>query len=214
DRARIERPGDRWTHDRRGRRDIRAVNLRLITSRDLRDPQSLVEPVQLLILQNLYRNMQSPFNVMTNAIKIPGVRTDERGKVILLALHNVAVTAVTIAGKSVRDGYFLSRFDKSALPLMMCAIAVAVATIVPLYRRLASRYAPEVLLPGTALLFAVSLFLIHFKLEGWTIPLLYVWMEVITVLTILQFWLAAWGVFDARRATRLFPIVGGGGSWA
>jgi hypothetical protein len=43
---------------------------------------------------------------------------------MLLALHNVAVIAVTIAGKSVRDGYFLSRFDKSALPLMMCAIAV------------------------------------------------------------------------------------------
>ena len=40
---------------------------------------------------------------------------------MLLALHNVSVIAVTIAGKSVRDGYFLSRFDKSALPLMMCA---------------------------------------------------------------------------------------------
>ena len=51
---------------------------------------------------------------------------------MLLALHNIAVISVTIAGKSVRDGYFLSRFDRSALPLMMFAIAVAVSIAVPL----------------------------------------------------------------------------------
>jgi hypothetical protein len=64
---------------------------------------------------------------MTSLIRIPGVRADERGRVVLLALHNIAVISVTIAGKSVRDGYFLSRFDRSALPLMMFAIAVAVS---------------------------------------------------------------------------------------
>jgi hypothetical protein len=151
---------------------------------------------------------------MTSAIRIPGVRADERRSVILLALHNVSVIAVTIAGKSVRDGYFLSRFDKSFLPLMTCAIAVAVAIAVRLYTSVGTRYRLEVLLPGTALVFAVSLALIHLKLEGWTIPLLYVWMEVITVITVLQFWLLASDVFDARQAKRLFPVVGGGGSLA
>ena len=133
---------------------------------------------------------------------------------MLLALHNISVIAVTIAGKSVRDGYFLSRFDKSALPLMMCAIAVAVAIAIPLYKYVGSKYRPELLLPGTALVFAVSLAVIHLKLEGWTIPLLYVWMEVITVITVLQFWLLASDVFDVRQAKRLFPLLGGGGSFA
>src|SRR5688572_17913326 len=105
---------------------------------------------------------------MTSFIRIPGVRADERGRVLLLALHNIAVISVTIAGKSVRDGYFLSRFDKSALPLMMCAIAVAVALVVPLYKKVGSKVRPEVLLPATALVFAFSLSLIHLKLEGWT----------------------------------------------
>ena len=127
--------------------------------------------------------------MMTSAIRIPGIRTEERGRVLLFALHNVAAIAVTIAGKSVRDGYFLSRFDKSALPLMMCAIAVAVAIAVPLYKKVGSKVPSKVLLPGTALAFALSLSLIHLKLEGWTIPVLYVWMEVITVITVLQFWL-------------------------
>ena len=133
---------------------------------------------------------------------------------MLLALHNVSVIAVTIAGKSVRDGYFLSRFNKSALPLMMCAIAVAVAIAARLYKNLGSKVRSEVLLPGTALVFAASLSLIHLKLEGWTIPLLYVWMEVITVITVLQFWLLASDVFDSRQAKRLFPMIGGGGSFA
>jgi ATP/ADP translocase len=133
---------------------------------------------------------------------------------MLLALHNVSVIAVTIAGKSVRDGYFLSRFDKSVLPLMTCAIAVAVAIAVPVYKNLGSKYRSEVLLPGTALVFAISLSVFHLKLEGWTIPLLYVWMEVINVITVLQFWLLASDVFDARQAKRLFPMIGGGGSLA
>jgi ATP/ADP translocase/HEAT repeat protein len=134
--------------------------------------------------------------------------------VALLALHNVSVIAVTIAGKSVRDGYFLSRFDKSTLPLMMCAIAVAVAIAVRLHKSVESKYRSEVLLPATPLVFALSLAVIHFKLEGWTIPLLYVWMEVITVITVLQFWLLASDVLDVRQAKRLFPIIGGGGSLA
>ena len=158
--------------------------------------------------------MKSAFERMTTALTIPGVRPDERGRALLLALHNVSVIAVTIAGKSVRDAYFLSRFDKSALPLMVCAVAVAVALAVPLYGKVASRYRSEVLLPGTALTFAASLFLISFKLEGWTIPLLYLWMEVITVIAALQFWLLASDVLDPRQAKRLFPIIGGGGSLA
>jgi len=133
---------------------------------------------------------------------------------MLLALQSFVVIAVTVAGKSVRDGYFLSRFAKSTLPLMMCAIAVSVAIVVPLYKKLGSRYRPEVLLPCTGLFFSFSLTLFHLKLEGWTIPVLYVWMELINVITMMQLWVLASEVFDARQAKRLFPILGGGGSSA
>jgi len=39
-------------------------------------------------------------------------------------------------------------------------------------------------------------------------------LEVITVITVLQFWLLASDVFDVRQAKRLFPMIGGGGSLA
>ena len=80
----------------------------------------------------------STFKRVMTTLSISGIRPDERGRALLLTLHNVSVIAVVIAGKSVRDAYFLSRFDKSTLPLMMVAVAVAIAFVVPLYRKVAS----------------------------------------------------------------------------
>jgi hypothetical protein len=57
---------------------------------------------------------------------------------------------------------------------------LAVAIAVPMFKKLESKSRLEVLLPGL-LSSSPSRFLIHLKLEGWTIPLLHVWMEVITV---------------------------------
>ena len=82
------------------------------------------------------------------------------------------------------------------------------------FTRLENRFRARVLVPLITLTFAFTLGLLQFRLEGWTIPALYVWMEVINVITVLQFWLLAAEVFDARQAKRLFPIIGGGGSIA
>lgn len=147
-------------------------------------------------------------------IRLLGVLPDERRRVALLLLHYVWVVAVTIAGKSVRDAYFLSRYDRSVLPLMAVAAAIAVAASVALFTRVERRLHSTILIPLTCVVFAASLALLHFRLQGWTIPVLYVWMEVINVLTILQFWLLAAELLDPRQAKRLFPIIGGGGSLA
>ena len=48
--------------------------------------------------------------------------------------------------------------------------------------------------------------MIRFELEGWTIPVLYIGMEVITVIAALQFMDAGSGhALDPRQAKRLFP---------
>ena len=46
------------------------------------------------------------------------------------------------------------------------------------------------------------------------IPILYIWMEVITILSIFQFWLLAGEIFNARQAKRIFTLIGAGGSFA
>lgn len=143
-----------------------------------------------------------------------GVRPEERTRVALLLVHYVWVVAVTIAGKSVRDTYFLTRYDRSVLPLMAVAAAIAVAVAVALFTRVGRRLSSNVLVPAGCVVFAATLALLHFRLEGPAIPVLYVWMEVINVITVLQFWLLAAELIDPRQAKRLFPIIGGGGSLA
>jgi len=143
-----------------------------------------------------------------------GVLPEERRKVALLLLHYVWVVAVTIAGKSVRDAYFLSRYEKSILPLMAVAAAIAVALAIAFFTRVERNFRSRVLAPTASLIFAASLAMLHFSMARWTIPVLYVWMEVINVVTILQFWLLAAELLDPRQAKRLFPIIGGGGSLA
>ena len=46
--------------------------------------------------------------------KLLGVLPEERRKVAFLLLQYVWVVAVTIAGKSARDAFFLSRYNKVA----------------------------------------------------------------------------------------------------
>src|SRR5688500_3977487 len=110
-----------------------------------------------------------------------GVLPEERRKVALLLLHYVWVVAVTIAGKSVRDAYFLSRYEKSWLPLMAVAAAIAVALAIAFFTRVERNFRSRVLAPMASLIFAASLAMLHFSMARWTIPVLYVWMEVINV---------------------------------
>jgi hypothetical protein len=147
-------------------------------------------------------------------LQLLGVRPGEGRTVALLLVHYVWVVAVTIAGKSVRDTYFLSRYDRSVLPLMAVAAAIAVAVSVALFTRMENRLRSKILVPLVSLVFAASLAALHFRLQGFAIPVLYVWMEVINVVMILQFWLLASELLDSRQAKRLFPIIGGGGSLA
>ena len=145
---------------------------------------------------------------------IPRVRREEIPKVLTLFCYYFAVVAVTIAGKSASDAYFLSRYSKSLLPLMFVAVALAVAIFVDLYTRLSKRLTPGRLLTLTNLLFAASLPLIRLRMEGWAIPLLYVWMNIIIVIMGLQFWMLAADLFDPRQAKRLFGLIAAGGSVA
>ena len=114
---------------------------------------------------------------------------------------------------------------------MFVAIAVTMVIVINIYKRVTSgRDIIQVMTIGGAI-FAATLFIIQISLsrlftmfaagesindlpEKWLIPFLFVFMEVIVSLSILQFWMLAGEVFDARQAKRLFSILGAGGSVA
>src|SRR5947208_7730038 len=63
---------------------------------------------------------------------------------------------------------------------------------------------------GAALIlgfFSLTLLLIALKLDGLMVAVLYVWMEVIGAVVVLQSWLMTGNAFDPRQAKRLFGVI-------
>lgn len=146
--------------------------------------------------------------------RIINLKSGEGTKTLVLFAQYFFIVAVTIAGKSAHDTFFLSRYSKSLLPLMFTACALAVVAASMLYSRLSQRMSAARLQDASSLLFAAGLVLLQFRLQGHFIPLMYIWVEIVIALIALSFWLSASEVFDARQAKRLFSLIGGGGALA
>ena len=150
---------------------------------------------------------------------------------LILFVQFFAVVATSITGGTARDAYFLNLFDRSYLPLMYVAIAITMVIVINIYKRITDGKDIIQVITSGGVVFAVILLLIQISLtrlftmfsagesiaalpEKWLIPFLFVFMEVIVSLSILQFWMLAGEIFDARQAKRLFSILGAGGSVA
>jgi AAA family ATP:ADP antiporter len=144
---------------------------------------------------------------MKHLQRLLNIREGEGKPVVLLFTYFFFFGATLTVSKTARDAYFLNRFDISYLPLMFLAAACAVALTVAVYNFLAKRLD---LIPGIALsgfAFILSLVLIQSHLEGGVIPFLYIWVDVITTVISVQFWVAAGMVFNSRQAKRIFGII-------
>ena len=145
---------------------------------------------------------------------IINIKSEERKPAALLFFMFFAIVSATITGAVVRDAVFLTQFDKSYLPVMFIAIALVMAGVIFIYKKLTTGQDQVFIITISGSLFSLSLFLLQSNLTGLFIPLLYIWMEVITILSIFQFWLLAGEIFNARQAKRIFTLIGAGGSFA
>ena len=117
--------------------------------------------------------------------------------------------------KSVRDALFLSKFGITQLSLIAIGLAVATGFIISIYLRATSGVSRNWLIGGTNAVVAGSLVVIWAGLLSPTLArvlpwVLYIWSSVFGVFMVMQFWLLANDLFDAREGKRLFGFVGGG----
>ena len=145
---------------------------------------------------------------------IINIKSKERKPAALLFFMFFSIVSATITGASVRDAVFLTQFDKSYLPVMFITIAVVMAGLIALYKKLTAGQDQIFVISISGALFSVALFLLQSNLSGLFIPVLYILMEVVTILSIFQFWILAGEVFNARQAKRIFTVLGAGGSVA
>ena len=118
------------------------------------------------------------------------------------------------ATKSVRQSTFIDGLGATWLPLAYLAVAAVSLPVLWLYARVADRVERHRVMSYTVLGVALSLvgcwWLFQFPLP-WVPFAFYVWISIVYVLTVSQFWSFANHVLDARQAKRLFPLVGAGG---
>ena len=149
---------------------------------------------------------------MHKILKLLKIKKNELKPSVILFLHSFFLVSVIIASKTVRDSFFLSRFDKSLLPFMYILTALIMWKGIGYIQKV---------LKGKSLLhqnfilhssFIIGTILFVFFNEGVFVPILYLWVEIITALMGMKFWELATNTFNSRQGKRLFGLITAGGS--
>ena len=142
------------------------------------------------------------------------IKQSEKKPTLILFTMFFTIVFATITGSAMRDTIFLIQFNKKFLPIMYLFIAIAMTFLVTIYNKYSSEKDQLSLLILLGLLFSLTLLIFQFYLSTWTIPIFYIWIEIITIFSIMQFWLVAGEIFNPRQAKRIFPLIIAGGSIA
>lgn len=152
-------------------------------------------------------------NLLESAFRI---RQGEARLVGIMFAYLLAIVSTFIIGRTVRDTLFLHRVPLQTLPLMYVAVAGAVSLAAYVYSRVADGLRRDRLVIRSLALFTVVIVaffgLLKLRVPGdWPYALLYVAVEIIGALSMIQFWTFAGDVFSGRQAKRLFGFIGAGG---
>jgi len=142
------------------------------------------------------------------------LRPGEGTSCCLLFVAFFLLVTFQYATKSVRQSTFIDGLGATWLPLAYLAVAAFSLPVLWLYSRVADRVERYRVMSYTVLGVALSLVGCYWLFQfpyAWVPFVFYVWISIVYVLTVSQFWSFANHVLDARQAKRLFPLVGAGG---
>jgi AAA family ATP:ADP antiporter len=142
------------------------------------------------------------------------MRPGEGLPAVLLLLYFFLIITFQYATKSLRQAEYIDKLGAQALPLVYFLVAVCSLPVLLIYSRSVDRLPRHHLIAGTSILVAGSLvgFYWLFQLEQpWVPVVFYVWISIVYVLNVSQFWSYSNHIFDPRQAKRLFAFIGAGG---
>ena len=142
------------------------------------------------------------------------LRPGEGAPALLLFLYFFLLITFQYITKSVRQAEFIDALGARALPLVYLLVALCSLPVLVLYSRSVDKVPRRHLMSGTLLLVAGSLVGFYFLFQlgsPWVPVLFYVWISIVYVLNVSQFWSYSNHVFDPRQAKRLFGLIGAGG---
>lgn len=142
------------------------------------------------------------------------LRPGEGAPALLLFLYFFLLITFQYITKSLRQAEYIDKLGAQALPLVYLLVALCSLPVLILYSRAVDRVPRRHLMSATLLLVAGSLVGFYFLFQlgaPWVPVLFYVWISIVYVLNVSQFWSYSNHVFDPRQAKRLFGFVGAGG---
>ncbi len=146
--------------------------------------------------------------------KVFRIRQGEMEKTLLMAVYAFNAVAAFIIGRIMKDTLFLNQSQLSWLPYMYIIVAAAVSSVTLLYTRQIARFTLRAII-NTTLIAIIAIFLLfryflYLPPQNWVVPALYIFVEVMGILLVIQFWTFANELFNSREAKRLFGVIGGG----
>lgn len=158
---------------------------------------------------------------MTNFIEsLFDIRPEEQRKAFLMFLYSACMIAAGfIIARTVSSTLFLKRIDPKYLPLTYVAIAVFVSLFSMGYTKVSDKLRIDKTIIGSFAIFLIVTLGLRAALEVAPNSLLlmatlFVFVEIMGTIAIIQFWTFANIVFTAREAKRLFAFFAAGGTTA
>ncbi len=147
------------------------------------------------------------------------IRPGEQRRVALMAAYAANAVGAIVVGRSLRDALFLANVPSDRLAGMYVWSSFAIVLVSYGYARIADKVprgqlnAASALLSGATCAAFWALLSLHDS-ATWIYYALYIFVEAMGSLVVIQFWTMANDVFHAREAKRLFGLIGGGGTLA
>lgn len=137
-------------------------------------------------------------------------------RTVLIAMVGAALMlAHQVAGKAVRDSFFLTNYPASDLPKVFMAAAVISIVMVLLFARLMSRFGPSSLVSGgyflSALLHLTEYRYVQHLPAAWSL-VIYFHIAALGAILLSGFWSLMAEVFDPRAAKHFFGRITGAGT--
>ena len=162
--------------------------------------------------------MVTPARIRTSALLESAfrIRPGEGRLAGLMFAYLLAIVSTFIISRTVRDTLFLHRVSLESLPAMYIAVAANVAGASYAYSRVAdSMRRDRLIVRGLALSVITILTFYTFLRLGeppvYFYGVLYVAVEILGAISMIQFWTLAGDIFSGRQGKRLFGFIGAGG---
>ena len=142
------------------------------------------------------------------------MRPGEGAIAVTLFAYFFLIITFQYVSKSVRQATFIDQLGAEQLPLVYVILALATIPILYVYGRVADRVQRQTLVASTSVIVAatmVGFWWLYGYDAAWIRVAFYVWISIVYVLNVSQFWSYSHHVLDPRQAKRLFGFIGAGG---